>query len=209
MTNLALALRALWFKVLVDAIVSGSVTRVTVLAIALAVSDASRSVALVYSQMARQDIEDKALQYFQEQSMFLAGAAPGIAHYEDQEHLDKIEEYKGSFPILASALTSVTDGVALAARGAFTLALLASVHPLLLALPLFALPALAAGRRSQTILQQADAEVAPSTRALEHGYALLTQPLSAKEVRLFGIGSELRARDRVLWRKVTATLAVA
>jgi ATP-binding cassette, subfamily B, bacterial len=104
LTNLTGTLRALWFGLLVDAVVNGNSDTAVVWAIVLAVSDAIRSWALVGSQMDRQDLHDRALQHFQEEAMRLAGTLPGIEHHEHPEHVDRLAAYRGSFSALSSAL---------------------------------------------------------------------------------------------------------
>jgi ATP-binding cassette, subfamily B, bacterial len=195
-TNAAGVLRALWFKLLIDAVVAQDMNGAVTWAAVLSVSDAFRSWALVGSQMDRQDLHDRALQHFQEQAMRLAGAVPGVEHHERQEHLDRISVLRSSFAALASALGNVIDGIAQVIRAVLTFVLLATLHPALIALPLFALPSLAAGRRAEQINQRAQLAGAAPARRSDHLWTLLTTPSAAKEVRVFGLGAELQARER-------------
>jgi ATP-binding cassette, subfamily B, bacterial len=202
-TNAAGVLRALWFKLLIDAIVAQNMESAITWAIVLSVSDAFRSWALVGSQMDRQDLHDRALQHFQEQAMQLAGEVPGIEHHERQEHLDRISVFRNSFATLASALGNVIDGIAQVIRAGLTFVLLATLHPALIALPLFALPSLAAGRRAEQINQRAQLAGAAPTRRSDHLWTLLTTPAPAKELRVFGLGAELRDRERIAFDDLT------
>jgi ATP-binding cassette, subfamily B, bacterial len=203
MTNVALALRALWFKLLVDAVVAGQVTLATGWGLVLAVSDALRSVALVRMELSKMDLQDRAVEYFQAESMRLAGSAPRIDHYERQSELDKLDQFRQTLPELSGALASVVDGMAVVARAAFVLVLLAFIHPALLLLPLFAVPSLFAGRGGERAMQIMQLKTAAPTRRSEHLYGLLTRPAAVKELRLFGLEPELRRRDAALWRSTT------
>ena len=202
-TNAAGVVRALWFKLLIDAVVDGDMNRAVTWAVVLSLSDAFRSWALVGSQMDRQDLHDRALQHFQEQAMRLAGTVPGIEHHERQEHLDRVAVFRTSFATLASALSNVIDGIAQAVRAVLTFVLLATLHPALLALPVFALPSLLAGRTAERINQRAQLAAAAPTRRSEHLWSLLTTPASAKELRVFNLGEELRRRERAAFEDVT------
>lgn len=203
LTNVSMTLRALWFALLIDAVVAERPATATAWALVLAASDAVRSWALVGSQMDRQDLHERALQHFQEESMRLAGGPPGIEHHERPEHIDRLAAYRDSFAALAAALGNVVDALANLIRGAVTLGLLVLLHPALVALPLFALPSLWAARRSERIRQAANLEAIAATRRGEHLYRLVVEPASAKEVMVAGVGAELSRRQAALWRQVT------
>jgi ATP-binding cassette subfamily B protein len=205
LTNLAMTLRALWFALLIDAVIDGRITAATVWAVVLAVSDATRSWALVGSQMDRQDLHDRALQHFQEESMLLAGGLAGIEHHERDDHIDRLAAYRQSFASLSAALGNVAETVANVVRAAVTLALLLTLHPALILLPVFAVPSLVAARRGERIRQTANLESINPGRQGDHLYDLVIDPAPAKEVKVLGIGPELRSRQARLWEDVTVT----
>jgi ATP-binding cassette, subfamily B, bacterial len=202
MTNVAMALRALWLKLVVDAVVAGDVTAGTAWGLVLAVSDALRSVALVRMELSKMDLQDRGVEHFQTEAMRLAGGPPGIAHYEDQATLDRLDQLRLTLPQLSAALASVVDGLAVVARAGFVLVLLAFVHPALVLLPLFAVPSLLAGRRGEHQLARMQLATSAPNRRAEHLYGLLTQPARLKELRVGGLEAELRGRDRALWHRV-------
>src|SRR5262249_33784746 len=77
--------------------------------------------------------------------------------------------------------------------------LLAGVHPLLAALPVFALPSMlitARAERADDDLRVAQAE---DGRRLRHLFELTTEASAAKELRIFGLAGELIARRRALF----------
>src|SRR5205823_14564038 len=75
-------------------------------------------------------------------------------------------------------------------------ALLASVHPLLLLLPLSGIPAVwatLAGQRAVVALRESQAE---RTRRIRHLQKLTTDVASAKEIRIYGLSDALIQRRR-------------
>ncbi len=203
LTNLAMTLRALWFALLVDAVVDGDLGTATTWAAVLAVSDAVRSWALVGSQMDRQDLHDRALQHFQEEAMRLAGDLPGIEHHERPEHIDRVAAYRGSFASLGAALGNVVDVVANTARALVTLVLLGALHPALVLVPVFAVPSLITARRAERIRQHANLAAMGDGRLADHLYGLVLDPTTGKEVKVAGNGPTVHARQDDLWRQVT------
>lgn len=204
-TNVTMALRGLWFKLLIDSITSSSVKHVTVWASCLAVSEGLRSWSLVGSQMRRMDLQDKAVEYFQLESLRMAANIPGVEHLERQDFLDRLAQLRAGFPTLGGAIASVVDLLNVVVRGVVSLALLITVQPLLVLLPFFAIPSLWAGRRAQQFVLRGHLEAAADNRRDEHYYGLLTQPTPATEVRLFGLQRELISREQAAWERTTRT----
>ena len=203
LVSVAAIIRALWFKLVVDAIVRRDLDGAVLWAVVLAVSDATRSWGRVHSELARQEVHDRSLHFFQTESMRLAGAVETIEHHELQEHADRLAVFRTSFSKLSTAIGTIVEGLMTAVRAVITFVLLANVHPVLMALPLFALPALWTARRSQRITLTASMAAASKLRQGEHLWSLLTRATSVKEVRAFDAAPELRRRDEQSWRDVT------
>ncbi len=81
------------------------------------------------------------------------------------------------------------------------MALLASVHPALLLLPLLAVPSVWAGSRANAITEKAKEDTAERVRLEEHLFTVLTTPGPAKESRVFNVAGELVDRHRRLWSR--------
>jgi ATP-binding cassette subfamily B protein len=198
--HLTQTLRALWLKLLVEVILRGQVDTATTWAVVLAVNDVVRTTAIVRTQMAKRDLEDKARQHFEAEAMRLAGTQRSIAHYERQDYLDRLDGFRTALPALAGGLGSVSDGITMAIRIGFILFLLVGVHPALGLLPLFALPSLLTSRAAQRAVHRGEQAVATPTRLGDHLWAVATQPAPAKETLVRGLHPELRARTRDAWR---------
>lgn len=203
LTNLAMTLRALWFALAVDAVVDGRLDDATLWAAVLALSDTTRSWALVGLHLDRQDLQERASQFLTEESMHLTGSLPDIAHHESPEHIDRLGAYRDAFPSLSVGLGTVVDAAGSLVRAAVTLGLLFTVHPLFLALPLFALPSLGAARRAEHIRLTANLETITLNQQADHIYSLMVDPASAKEVKVLGIGADLVVRHDDLWRRIS------
>ena len=90
----------------------------------------------------------------------------------------------------------------LAIQLVLTLALLASVDPLLLLLPLLGIPALVLSARAQRGFTRVWDEVSEPRRLEWHLYRLATSAEAGKEVRIFGLADELLRRHRQVRRGV-------
>src|SRR5258708_2944208 len=75
-------------------------------------------------------------------------------------------------------------------------AFLAAIVPVLVVLPLFAVPALLAAQRTERKRGLALLQAMPATRLARHLFALATTAAPAREVRLFGLAGELTRRHR-------------
>ncbi|MFI7704977.1 ABC transporter ATP-binding protein [Nonomuraea sp. NPDC049480] len=138
---------------------------------------------------------------------------PTTAHLEDTESLRRIEQIRGlggrTITTGMSVLSVVQSGLWLV----ITTILLARVHPVLLALPLFAVPSILFTRTTARRTEGARAETAERNRAEQHLFTMITEANSAKELRLGSSGAHAAAiarrlreeRTAILWR---STLAV-
>lgn len=202
-TNLTMVLRALWFKLIIDAVLAGDRPAAIWWGIGLAASEGLRSWTLLVGEMSRMDLEAKSAQHFHRRCMELVASPPDVDHLARQEVLDRVDTLRGRLGVLGSTLSLLVDGVATVVRGATALVLLATVQPALVLLPLFAVPILVAARRAERAQQAAALEQAPVMRRAEHFYGLLTQPGPGKEVRLMAARAELARREAHEWASAT------
>ena len=84
-------------------------------------------------------------------------------------------------------------------RLAVTIALLASIHPVLILLAVFALPAVWTSTRRPTVERVAWESRASSNRLARHLFTTATTAAPGKEVRVTGVGSRLIAGRRKAW----------
>ncbi|MEU7575488.1 ABC transporter ATP-binding protein [Micromonospora sp. NPDC049240] len=133
---------------------------------------------------------------------------PMTAHLENTTSLHRIEQIRG----MGQQIVSLGMNVLYVAQSVLwlliTAALLVRVHPVLVALPLLAAPSMLLTRMAARRTDAARASTAEHHRAQLHLFTLITEPNSAKELRLgtsgayaAGIARRLREeRAAVLWR---------
>jgi ATP-binding cassette subfamily B protein len=136
----------------------------------------------------------------------LANGSAGIEHQERAEYADRVTVLEQELQQIQNGFFAVLSLSSLAVAIAMTGLLLALVNPLLLLLPLVAIPPLITGRRAQLIVDSAREETAPDTRLAMHLFRLATGAGPAKELRVFRLQPEIRHRHRELWEKTTHTL---
>ncbi|HET7721873.1 MAG TPA: hypothetical protein VFK43_18025, partial [Acidimicrobiales bacterium] len=185
---------SLWLKLILDSATDGHLSRMTVLAVALAATvtlqAATTSLSLLY--LAR--LQFACGVQLVCRIMRAAGGSPGIEHFERPEYADRVALLKTQTNYISGFLPALGDGLALAGRVAITAVLLAGVHPALLLLPLLALPSFWAGTRAEGVVHAATVATAEQNRRESHLFGLATTASPAKEVRIIGLAAELADR---------------
>jgi ABC-type multidrug transport system fused ATPase/permease subunit len=126
--------------------------------------------------------------------MRLIGGVPGLAHHELPEYLKELDTLRDQRGGLAW-MTNATAGVVRVTVGlAASVALLTTLHPALLLLPLFGFGSFWAGRRAQALQHDAAEATAEAERRRRHLFELGTSAAAGKELRVFGLPAELIAR---------------
>ena len=200
---------SLWLKLILDALARDDVTRATVLAALLAATVVVQASVTGLAGLFLARLQFACGVQLVCRIMRAAGGSTGIEHYERPEYADRIALLKAQTNYISGFLPALSDGLALAARVAITAVLLAGVHPALLLLPLLALPSLWAGTRAERVINAANVATAQQGRLEQHLFGLSTTASPAKEVRIFGLATELSVRRRRAWDDVTAVVARA
>ena len=104
-----------------------------------------------------------------------------MAHFERSEFADKITVLEQDVEQLRVGLQAVLTGVGLAVAMTLTTVVLAVLHPLLLLLPLAAVPPLLAGRWAERMVNRAREASAESTRRAVGLFRLSTDAAAGKE----------------------------
>jgi ATP-binding cassette subfamily B protein len=189
-----------WFmKLIVDGVVALDSGRVAVGAIAVGACLACSQLAGNVAFRLRIRLEERMSLLVDQELIQLAAGVPGIEHHERPEYLKELELLSAARIALSQTAGSVFEIVAVIVRTIGTAGLLAGLHPLLLALPLFAVPSVVAGRRATLIREQAVEDTAERSRLGAALFELTTTAGPAKELRLFGLGERLLALHRQSW----------
>ncbi len=141
---------------------------------------------------------------FQEELIRLVNDSPTIGHIERADFADRLEVVRGDTQQLYWSFSIVIGAFATALQIALTAAILTWLAPALLAVPVFAVPALIAGRYSQRIIDAKREQTAERRRLSRHLLSVFTSAGAAKEIRGFGLQRYLPRRAGELWRELSA-----
>ena len=136
----------------------------------------------------------------------LANGSAGIEHQERAEIADRLTVLEQEIQQIQDGFYAVLALSSLAVAIGLTGLLLAMVNPILLLLPLVALPPLITGRRAQLLVDQSREETAQDTRLALHLFRLAATAGPAKELRIFRLQKEIQRRHAELWERITRRL---
>ncbi len=139
----------------------------------------------------------------------LQASVATIAHQERPEYLDRISMLRNQIFVLDHMYMSLFSTVGWILRLGVTMALLASIHPALLLLVLFAVPTVLASTWRPDVERSAQERGAQSGRLARHLFTVATTASPGKEVRVLGIGEQLVADRRSAWQRWYAPVAHA
>jgi len=194
---------ALWLKLLTDAVVHRDLRSALVASALLGgLAWGVQGLAAISGFNLRTVLEERTGLLMDTRLMELMAGVPGLEHHERADYLDEAELLRQQRHQLSQAVSAIVVNAGLLAQTAGTVALLASVHPALIALPLFAVPSLLAGGAAEQLRQRALDRTAEAVRRSSHLYELATSAGPAKELRVFDLGEELVERHQRTWREV-------
>ena len=200
-SSLLLPLFPLFFKILVDAAVEHDTRRVTGVAVAIALLSAVGVAARSYSSMFGWNVWERMSFTIDEQLVTLAARIGLVDRVERDEYLERLTLVRTNREHFQESMMSLLVAAFLSVQVLVTIAILASVAPVLLLLPLFSAAPIAAGRWAEARAQRALRESAPDTRAAD-GYALLaTETTAAGELRVLRLRELLVERHRSAWER--------
>src|SRR5262249_16944661 len=129
----------------------------------------------------------------------LQASTATIAHHERPDYLDRLAMLRNQVFVLDHMYMSLFSTCAWILRLAVTIALLASIHPVLILLAVFALPAVWTSTWRPTVERVAWESRASSNRLARHLFTTATTAAPGKEVRVTGVGSRLITGRRKAW----------
>lgn len=200
---------SVWLKLILDGVTEGDSSLVTLAAATLGATVTLQVAASSYSQLLLGEVKTACARVMMADLIEAGAAPPGIEHFERPDYADRIALLKRETNDLSSFVPVLGEAVGLVAGVGVTGVLLARLHPVLLLLPLLAVPSFYAGGRAERAINRAKEATAEQDRLDEHLFVLATTPSPAKELRIFGLGPEVVARERDAWRAVTASVARA
>ena len=193
------ALLALWLKLLGEGVLEDDRTLVLWAAIGLGLSTAATWFLRTVSTRVQRRFRDKVTIALESHVARLQASVATIAHQERPELLDRLSVLRNQVFVLDHMYMSVFSTAGWLLRLAVTVVLLASIHPALLLLGLFALPTAVTAAWRPAVERAAEERGAPARRLALHLFTTATTAPPGKEVRVTGIGPRLVEQRRAAW----------
>jgi ATP-binding cassette subfamily B protein len=195
------ALIALWLKFLADGVKHRDRAQLLTAAFGLAASaTATWFLRVVFTRIQRR-FRDKIAVALEAHVATLQASVATIEHHERPEYLDRLAVLRDQVFALDHLFMSLFSTVGWLIRLAVTLALIMFVSPLLVFLPLFAIPIVITSTWRPGVERKVEETVAPHDRLARHLFMLGTTPPAGKELRVDGIGDQLVRERRESWDK--------
>src|SRR5881296_2508465 len=203
------ALMALWLKLLADGVLGGNEPRVMGAAVGLGVSAAATWFLRVVSDRTQRRFRDRVTIALESHVARLQTSVATIAHHERPEYLDRLAMLRDQVFVLDHMYMSLFSTCGWILRLGVTVALLASIHPALVLLAVFAAPTVLTSTWRPAVERAAHERCAQSGRLSRHLFTLATTAPPGKEVRITGIGTRLVAQRREAWERAYALVSAA
>jgi ATP-binding cassette subfamily B protein len=193
------ALMALWLKLLADGVTGGSRRLVIGAAIGLGASVSGTWFLRVISDRTQRRFRDRLTIALESHVAQLQASVITIAHQERPEYLDRLSVLRDQVFVLDHMYMSLFSTCGWILRLAVTVLLLASIHPALGLLAVFALPTVLTSTWRPGVERAAEEQGASARRLARHLFELATTAPPGKEVRVMGIGHRLVQQRRETW----------
>jgi ATP-binding cassette, subfamily B, bacterial len=195
------ALLALWLMLLANGVVDGSRTLVMVSAVGLGLSAAATWFLRVISDRVTRRFRDRVTIALESHVARLQASVATIEHHERPEYLDRLSILRNQVFVLDHMFMSLFSTCGWILRLAVTVALLASIHPALLLLAVFALPTVASSSWRPGVERSAEETGAAHQRLAAHLFQTATTAPPGKEVRVTQIGDRLIVDRRAAFER--------
>src|SRR3989442_5938476 len=168
-------------------------------AIGLGVSAAATWFLRTVSTRVQRRFRDKVTIALESHVARLQASVATIAHQERPEYLDRLSMLRNQVFVLDHMYMSLFSTLGWILRLGVTMALLASIHPALMLLAVFAVPTVLTSTWRPAVERYAQESGAQSNRLERHLFTIATTAPPGKEVRVTGIGERLITDRRWAW----------
>ncbi|MGI8867890.1 MAG: ABC transporter ATP-binding protein [Mycobacteriales bacterium] len=204
-------LDAVWLGVLVDGVVRHDAGHVWLGVLGLVAGVTLAELLEIVGATARLGLSEAVGFEFDRQIAALTSSLPGVEHLERADYLDQLQILRDDRGALGGAMNFLLNLGKNVAGSAVTLVTAAVVDPRLLLVALAALPALVGSRYRQRWNKAGEDDSAEPGRLARQLGELTTSGQGATELRVFGLGEEIRRRLRratYAWRAPRQRAAV-
>jgi ATP-binding cassette subfamily B protein len=203
------ALLALWLMLLGKGMIQHSPGLVEGAAIGLGLSTAATWFLRTVSTRIQRRFRDRVTIALESHVARLQASIATIAHQERPEYLDRLSMLRNQVFVLDHMYMSLFSTLGWILRLAVTMVLLASIHPALLLLALFAVPTVMTSSWRPAVERVAQERGAQASRLAQHLFNIATTAPPGKEVRVTGIGERLIRERRAAWERWYAPVSAA
>jgi ATP-binding cassette, subfamily B, bacterial len=203
------ALLALWLKFLADGVLEGRRGLVLTASVGLGASAAATWFLRVISDRMQRRFRDRVTIVLESHVANLLASTATIEHHERPEYLDRLAVLRNQIFVLDHMYMSLFSTCGWILRLGVTLALLASIHPALALLAVFALPTVLTSTWRPGVERAAEERGAAANRLARHLFDVATTAPPGKEVRVTRIGSRLATQRREAWERWYRPVAAA
>jgi len=203
------ALMALWFKWLGDGVLQHDRRLLLASALGLGVSSTLTWFLRTVSTRVQRRFRDKVTIALESHVARLLASIATIAHHERPDYLDRLSVLRDQIFVLDHMYMSVFATCGWILRLGVTVALLASIHPALVLLAVFAVPTVITSTWRPAVERVAQERGAQSARLGRHLFTAATTAAAGKEVRVLGIGNRLVDARRAAWERWYGPVAAA
>jgi ATP-binding cassette, subfamily B, bacterial len=203
------ALLALWLMLLGRGVLESRSGLVHAAAIGLGVSATATWFLRTVSTRVQRRFRDKVSIALESHVAQLQASVGTIAHHERPDYLDRLAMLRDQVFVLDHMYMSVFSTAGWILRLVVTMALLASIHPALLLLGVFALPTVLTSTWRPTVERAAQEQAAQPNRLARHLFTTATSASAGKEVRIIGIGERLASQRREAWERGNKPVSAA
>ena len=203
------ALLALWLMLLGKGVLEHHSGLVQGAAIGLGVSVAATWFLRTVGTRVQRRFRDKVTIALEAHVAKLQASIATIEHQERPEYLDRLSMLRNQVFVLDHMYVAVFSMLGWILRLSVTLALLASIHPALLLLAVFAIPTGWTSKWRPDVERAAQESGAQAIRLARHLFNMATTSSPGKEVRVTGIGDRLATKRRAAWEYSYSRVATA
>src|SRR5437867_8069596 len=203
------ALLALWLALLGDGLLGGRPGLVRIAAVGLGVSATATWFLRTASTRVQRTFRDKVTIALESHVSTLLASVATIEHHERPDYLDRLSVLRNQVFMLDHMYMSLFSTCGWILRLGVTVALLASIHPALVLLAVFAVPTVLTSTWRPAVERTAHERAAQANRLARHLFTLATTAPLGKEVRITGIGTRLVAQRREAWERAYALVSAA
>ncbi len=203
------ALLALWLMLLGQGVLENRPALVRAAAIGLGVSATATWFLRTVSTRVQRRFRDRVTIALEAHVAELQASVATIAHHERPDYLDRLAMLRDQVFVLDHMYMSLFSTLGWILRLSVTIALLASIHPAMIALAVFAVPTVLTSTWRPAIERTAHERGAQANRLARHLFTIATTAPPGKEVRVTGIGARLAGDRRGAWERWYGPVAMA